>query len=254
MTSPPYTIRKVPRPSHTKRRRIHTPSLFIIHATRGHTTLNLQDDATLNWFQQSPDRGGWGSTADVLISSDDDFIYEFGDIMREHSTWSAGYGALGPSYEYGADEWGISIELAQTDQQEPFTAKVIDKLVWYVQTRSRDFRLAIPPIHVTDWNQRRTGAVPSGFIGHDETANGRKTKKSDPGKQFPWDSFLARVKGETVTPRFTGTDYANLTSLLFLGNKYPDGGQGTVTIKYEKSVSSGSQVTDTFTITRARKV
>ena len=55
-------------------------------------------------------------------------------------------------------------------------------------------------------------------------------------------------------PRFTGTDYANLTSLLFLGNKYPDGGQGSVTIKYEKSVSSGSQVTDTFTVTRARKV
>ena len=37
------------------------PRLFIIHATRGHTSLQLQDDATLNWFQYAPDKGGWGS-------------------------------------------------------------------------------------------------------------------------------------------------------------------------------------------------
>lgn len=194
-----YEIRKVPRPSYTRRARSRgKPRLWIIHATRGHTTLNLQDDATLNWFQYAPDRGGWGSTADVLISADDDLIYEFGDIMREHSAWSAGYGSLGPPYEYGADEWGISIELAQTHEAEPFTAHVIDKLVWYIRKRSGDFGLDIPAYHLTEWSQRTSLPVPTGFIGHDETANGRKTGKSDPGHQFPWDEVLRRVKGDPV--------------------------------------------------------
>lgn len=173
----PYEIRKTSRPSFTRRIRTKTPRLWILHATRGHTSLNLQDDATLNWFRNAPDRGGWGSTADVLISADDDLIWEFGDIFREHSAWSAGYGGLGPSYEYGADEWAISIELAQTDQHEPFSEKVIDKLAWYIRERSRDFKLDIPAVHVTSWDQRRNGEVPTGFIGHDETANGRKTGK-----------------------------------------------------------------------------
>ncbi len=189
-----YVIKKVPRPSYTRRLRSRgKPRLFIIHATRGHTTLQLQDDATLNWFQYAPDRGGWGSTADVLISADDDFIYEFGDIMREHSAWSAGYGALGPRYEYGADEWAISIELAQTDAQEPFTQHVIDKLIWYVRKRAADFDLDIPAVHLTSWSQRTSADVPTGFIGHDETANGRKTGKSDPGYRFPWAEVMRRV-------------------------------------------------------------
>lgn len=194
----PYEIRKTSRPSFTRRIRTKTPTLWLLHATRGHTSLALQDDATLNWFCNAPDKGGWGSTADVLISADDDLIWEFGDIFREHSAWSAGYGGLGPSYEYGADEWAISIELAQTDQHEPFSEKVIDKLAWYIRERSRDFKLDIPAVHVTSWDQRRNGSVPTGFIGHDETANGRKTGKSDPGKQFPWEDFLRRVKGEPV--------------------------------------------------------
>lgn len=194
-----YEVRKTYRPSYTTRPRIERPRLFLIHATRGHTSLNLQDDATLNWFRNAPDRGGWGSTADVLISADDDIIWEFGDIMHERSAWSAGYGSLGSRYEWGADEWAVSIELAQTASQEPFSEHVLDKLVWYVRQRSRDFGLDIPAVHVAHWTQRRSDPVPAGWIGHDETANGRKSGKSDPGEQFPWDDVLARVRRGMVS-------------------------------------------------------
>lgn len=199
--SDPYTIKRVSRPQHTRRLRSQgKPKLWIIHATRGHTTLELQDQATLNWFQYAPDNGGWGSTADVLISADDDLIHEFGDIMREHSAWSAGYGSQGSRTEYGADEWGISIELAQTHKAEPFTEHVINKLVWYIRKRSVDFGLDIPAVHLTSWSQRRSDPVPTGFIGHDETANGRKTGKSDPGSHFPWADVMRRVS-EKAPPK-----------------------------------------------------
>lgn len=258
-----YTIKKVPRPAHTRRLRSRgKPRLWLIHATRGHTTLELQDDATLNHFTYAEDKGGWGSTADVLISADDDFIYEFGDIMREHSSWSAGYGALGSRYEYGADEWTISIELAQTHKAEPFTAHVIDKLVWYVQKRSKDFDLDIPAVHITEWSQRTISPVPTGFIGHDETANGRKTGKSDPGVQFPWDEFLRRVEGGAVEiPNLGMTDRTNLESLLGIPGvgKWKVGEKkkgATVTLEATATevLPGGTQARDTFTIQRVRKV
>lgn len=251
-----YEIKKVFRPSHTRRLRTKTPRLFIIHATRGHTDLDLQDDATLSWFQHAPDRGGWGSTADVLISADDDSIYEFGDIMQEHSAWSAGYGALGSSYEYGADEWAISIECAQTDAQEAFTERVIDKLVWYVRKRNRDFGLEIPVVHITEWSQRRNGDVPAGFIGHDETANGRKLGKTDPGTQFPWDEFLRRVEGAPVSiPKI---DVAFAYRVLFAVLGYSSGrkswSDGSFEVSKSEPLPGGAMVRDTFTLTRVRKV
>ncbi len=250
------TIKKVPRPSYCSRPRVRKPTLFIIHATRGHTSLNLQDDATLSWFQNAPNRGGWGSTADVLISADDDFVYEFGDIMHEHSTWSAGYGGLGPAYEYGADECAISIECAQTDAQEPFTDRVLEKLVWYVQTRSRDFKLDIPAYHVTEWSQRRNLPIPTGFIGHDETANGRKLGKSDPGKQFPWAEFLRRVEGAPVSiPKI---DIAFAYRVLFAVLGYSSGrkawSDGSFEVSKSEPLPGGAMVRDTFTLTRVRKV
>lgn len=261
-----YVIKKVHRPSYARRLRTETPRLWLIHATRGHVDLELQDDATLNWFVYAPDQGGWASTADVLISADDDNIYEFGDIMREHSSWSAGYGALGSRYEHGADEFAISIELAQTHEQEPFTDHVIDKLVWYIRQRSKDFGLAIPAEHITYWSQRTHVDVPTGFIGHDETANGRKTGKSDPGYQFPWDEVLRRVsapekappqpkEAAVYVPRFTMTDFTNLVAVLFAPRWTGSGSQSSIKVRAEKSelLPGGGLIRDTLIVERVRK-
>lgn len=195
-----------PRPTYSHRARYAWPPLlFIIHATRGHTSLDLQDDATVPWFTAplgmggAGDRGGWSPTADALVSADEDrcWIFEqsIADLRRFHSTWSAGYGRYGASLEWGADERAISIEVAQSDLLEPYSEDTLRRLVFLIRTIEATLGFKVPRQRIEYWDQRRDHDVPQGFIGHEDTENGRKTGKSDPGAQFPWGRFL-RLVGE----------------------------------------------------------
>jgi len=48
----------------------------------------------------------------------------------------------------------------------------------------------------------RGSPVPRGFIGHEDTANGRSSGKSDPGARFPWEALFRRIKEILDPPEF----------------------------------------------------
>ena len=218
-----YDVGFVQTPAYTRRPRPFTPSLIIIHATRGHTTLDLQDEATINWFRTSPNRGGWGVTADALASSDGE-LWEFGDIVATHSAWSAGYGSRGSAHEWGADERAISFELAQPaynvgEQPPMFAPATLEAAAWMCRQWCDAFD--IPIKRVPYWSQSRELPVPRGFIGHEDLENGRKTGKHDPGPAFPWDDFLAMVDGvPEPLGRFDAMREAMLASMRMLGRRW----------------------------------
>ncbi|MGE0228846.1 MAG: N-acetylmuramoyl-L-alanine amidase [Dehalococcoidia bacterium] len=190
-------VQRVRTPAWTRRPRTVVPPLILIHATRGDTTMARQFQATVNWFTNPPKYGDarngfWSPTSDVLIGAGGEvveFFTDAGDWRTSHSTWSAGYGAGG--FEWSVDEVALAIELAQPAKQEPYTRECIDALVDYLRPVVRE--LGIPLERVRWWDQDGNQAPPRGFIGHEDTDNGRKTGKSDPGPLFPWDELLTRL-------------------------------------------------------------
>jgi len=167
------------------------PTIIIIHATRGHTTPNLQYLATKNWVrstQNNPEGDfSWGSSCDFIIGNEPGEICQVGRLS-DRANWSAGYGN---SYTntWGADTKAISIEVAQSAAIEHFDKDAIENLTILCVELVLFYN--IPVRHITYLSQ--TGNPPGGFVGHDETANGVKLGKSDPGDKFPWDSFIREV-------------------------------------------------------------
>ena len=201
-------------PHWLRRPRTKPPRVIIIHGTRGPTTLEAQYDATINWFTNSGNGRadqGWGSQADAVVGTRPDEITFFGDYRTSRSNWSAGFGGSSAT-TWGADEWALSLELAHRALGDPFHDQVIANALIVCRHWMEEF--AIPATHTT-WSQLRSEDVPRGLIGHDETANGRRLGKSDPGPSFPWHDFLARLRTNdipnitTLPPPTTSTAQAS---------------------------------------------
>lgn len=69
--------------------------------------------------------------------------------------------------------------------------------------------------HLPFVTQRKDQPFPRGFTAHDETANGKKLGKTDPGPRWPWDDFLALVRSPRVHP---GADLTARVEQLEGGN------------------------------------
>lgn len=175
-------------PDYARRKREQPIALVIIHATRGDAPMDAQYGATVNWFKQAPDQGGWTSAADVVIGARGEvaecYSKRDGDWRVSHAAFSAGFGQRGYPQQWAADEVALSVEIAQPARVEPFTEESIRAAADFLRPILAEYR--IPLVHIEGWDQARVSAPPRGFIGHDETDNGRKYGKSDPGHMFPW--------------------------------------------------------------------
>lgn len=139
----------------------------VIHATRSGVAGNPSELAgTINWFRNpnNPDRssshwlvGRLGQK--IRIVNDDCFAQHAG--------------------EHNVTHWGI--ELEQATENEGVTAPQIAALVEVCRGYVEDF--GVPARRVLNVG------LP-GFIGHQDTRQGRASGKSDPGRLFPWSAFI----------------------------------------------------------------
>ena len=215
------TIQRHNVPVYARVKRTQPISLVCIHATRGSTTMDKQFQATVNWFTNPPNLGGYAPAADVCIGSKGEIAEFFrvidgkeSDWRDSHATWAAGYGN-GNVAEWGVDEVALSIEMAQpagldvngnytgdpSAKYEPFTQASIDALVEFLTQRFGWGMLPNVKLQYVEFlDQRRDRPPPSGFVGHDRTENGVKLGKSDPGPLFPINEVLTRVRDALAPP------------------------------------------------------
>lgn len=158
-----YTVAGAPKLPNGKR-------ALMIHATRSGVSMNPNEFiGTINWFRNpnNPHK----SSCHVLIDRDGTRARIVND-----DCWSHHAG------QHNATHFGI--ELCQGVSSDGFEKAQIDSLVEVSLQYAWDFGIDL--VHVTS-------AALSGFIGHEESPQGRANGKSDPGPTFPWAYFTAAL-------------------------------------------------------------
>lgn len=196
-------VERVKLPAKSRRPREHKPRFILIHTTQGNASIEVQYTATINWFAAGGTNSStsWGSSADMVIGHLGQEAWftdqQDRDYRQTRSNWSAGFGAGGT---YGADEYGIAIEVAQTAKGERPPQAALNALVQRCIALCREYD--IEPVRILHLKQLTSEPVPSGLVGHEDTENGRKTGKWDPNKQtFPWDWLIEQIRaGLSLNP------------------------------------------------------
>lgn len=190
-----------------------TPRIIEIHATRsgvrwdGWPQSSLEFQATCNWVQSDGNKQtnawlqSWGGCAHAVISERGQ-LASFWDKAIYYTTYAAGFGGLGWPQEWAVDWVGISYELCQPLGDMPFTDACLERAALEVAKDCVTYGIA--PVRIPYLVQTGDMNVVSGLVGHEDTANGHKVGKTDPGPMFPWDEFIAEVRhqmeGEASMP------------------------------------------------------
>ena len=168
------------------------PAAFgvIIHATRGGRSLNPSElEGTLNWFINP-----------VAEVSSHWVVGRQGHKVRvisdNRQAWHAG--------EHNETHWGI--ELEQGVESDGFTPEQIAACIDICRGYVQDF--GVPPVHAFN-----------GFVGHQETPQGMRRGKSDPGALFPWAEFIDALVTPTSATSASGVSIVQPT-LQQVGDAY----------------------------------
>lgn len=142
----------------------------IIHATRSGVSMNPTEfDGTLNYMAMP------GTTSSQWVISRTGLKARV--VPDNLQAWHA--------QEDNVRTWGI--ELEQGVENDGFTPEQLYALQDVCRGYVQDFH--VPAIHVGS-------STEPGFVGHQETIQGRRNGKSDPGHLFPWLSFIAALEGD----------------------------------------------------------
>ena len=162
-------------------------STVVIHSTRSGTSMNPSEFAgTLNYFAT---RGN--PSSHWVISRQGHAARVVADTRQ---AWHAGVD--------NDNTWGI--ELEQGVETDGFTAPQIDRLIDVCRGYVDDF--GVRPVRVFT-------SFASGFVGHQDTVQGKSFGKSDPGRLFPWDDFISRL---TPLPPPQGQPLRALVAAAFI--------------------------------------
>lgn len=165
----------------------------IIHATRSGTSMNPTEfQGTLN-YMATPNT----TSSHWVISRDGRAARVVNDNRQ---AWHAS--------EDNDNAWGI--ELEQGVETDGFTVAQIDKLVAVCRGYVADF--GVTATHAA------TSAGP-GFIGHQETAQGKSYGKTDPGRLFQWENFIARLNGGQSSAPIGQLEADDMFTVLSNGGK-----------------------------------
>ncbi len=136
----------------------------IIHSTRGGQVPGKELQATINWFSNPASRVS--AHRNVGVNGEN---YKFVD--EDIQAWHAGENNL----------YYLGIELEQGNINDPFTDKQ------YVVTAQI----------VREWSKKYGFQVNrQNVLGHEETEQGRRVGKTDPGPMFDWDKFMALANSD----------------------------------------------------------
>lgn len=170
------------------------PEVVILHATR--STIATKTDveelgSTLNWFVNPA-----GASAHWVLSETERVRVVADELLAGH----AGY--------LNDKAWGV--EMTQPTIDRPFTeghyanAALIGR--HYVS-------LGVAPVWLSYWD----GGGASGFVGHEDTVQGRASGKSDPGPEFDRQRFIASL---TDKEQEDDDMYVIITDTSHPGDKY----------------------------------
>lgn len=175
---------------------VHT---VIIHCTRSGVSMNPTEfTGTLN-YMATP-----GTTSSQWVIARDGTKARV--VPDNRQAWHA--------QEDNDNSWGI--ELEQGAEQDGFTPEQIASLIQVCEGYRDDF--GVPVYHAQDSS--------GGFVGHQETAQGRRNGKSDPGHLFPWDEFIRALQPQSVVLAGVGIHYNDGTDAEIWNDstgKTPDG-------------------------------
>ena len=151
------------------------PKACMIHATRSgqpnRTSLaghRLETRSTINWFKSAASR----ASSNLIISpveivrmvADDDYAWH----AKEHSDWM----------------WSIGV--TQALPTDPY----LDGHYELLARAGRHYvSLGVPPVYLPHYSNGM-----SGFTGHEDSEQGVRDGKSDPGDNFDWDRFIASIQ------------------------------------------------------------
>ena len=193
------TVHDLTRPSPNYNSAKPAGGRVIIHATRSGVSNNPSEFAgTLNYMATV----GTTSSHFVIGRVDGQIARVVADTLQ---AWHA--------QEDNALAWGI--ELCQGVESDGFTAVQMDQLV---EVAKHYVALGVPPVHVD-------GTDKLGFVGHQETVQGRRNGKSDPGSKFPWADFIRRIsepatKEVEMTKLVQAKGTGNFYALGLAGKRY----------------------------------
>ena len=151
------------------------PRACMIHATRsgqanrtsiaGH---RLETRSTINWFLSPASR----ASSNLIVSaveivrmvSDEDYAWH----AKEHS------------------DWMYSIETTQALPADPY----LDGHYELLARAGRHYvSLGVPPVYLPHFSNGMAG-----FTGHEDSEQGVRDGKSDPGPEFDWPRFIAAIQ------------------------------------------------------------
>lgn len=149
----------------------------VIHATRSGVSNNPNElQGTINWFL----RRDVGLSAHWVVGRNGEKIRMVPDNMQ---AIHAG--------EHNLTHWGI--EVCQGIETDGFTEAQYEALNAICEGYVEDF--GVPAVHVVNSGQK-------GFIGHEETAQGKRQGKSDPGRLFDWNKFIDGLHSQPVKEEY----------------------------------------------------
>lgn len=157
-------------------------NIVIIHSTRSGVRpyYELEYQATINWLT-----GPSGLSIHWVVGRNPN---EKARLVRDDcQAFHAG--------EHNYEAWGI--EVCQSMPNDNYGDEQLAQLVQICKGYVADFGVA--SIHTLSMSQ-------SGFIGHEETPQGKRAGKSDPGNPFPWERFISMLQGGAPIPAPIGDD------------------------------------------------
>lgn len=156
-----------------------------IHASRSGISDGDDGPRTGRWMWNANNGSaaqGWGGSCDLIISENGDRLPVNPNPDLFEPTYSAGFGDSGT---WSGGWFYRQIEMAQGRTTDPYTFAQIDSLAEYLVAEN------VPPIRIPWLTQ--TGIPPVGICTHEDSENGRKLGKSDPGPLFPWALLFERM-------------------------------------------------------------